>query len=309
MHVIIIFIFIILILLFYYFICNYIINSNSHFEYMIDIPYKSNYKISEEQNIKNSNILNYNTNEESLNNNKLNYVTKQEFVNKPNNINIKNNVNVEIDNNKIQNETNKYGIKTETNSQIHNINHNNYDDEDDDDDDEYDDDDDDDDYIIYDSTHDSNKNKEIRDIRTSESIDINKNNNIEMENNINNPYSNKKYYYNNIGTIMSGQDFIGTNIKIADNDEVAQYLMPTNNYTLDDGKDGAFLLHNNLCSKSCCSEQYPVPFKLQYDKYVCQNKNELVPSNYTCNNSMQDSGCLCLTKSQGSFLYNRGGNA
>jgi len=84
--------------------------------------------------------------------------------------------------------------------------------------------------------------------------------------------------------------------------------IPSNYYFLDDGAGGEMSIENNLCSKSCCSEQWPTPFKMKYDPYVCQNKDQFVPSNYFCNNTFQDSGCLCLTKKQAQSLYNRGGN-
>lgn len=85
-------------------------------------------------------------------------------------------------------------------------------------------------------------------------------------------------------------------------------VIPSNYYFLDDGANGEFSVQHNLCSKSCCSEQWPTPFKQKYDPYVCNNKDKFVPSNVFCNNSFQDSGCLCLSKKQASFLYNRGGN-
>jgi hypothetical protein len=81
------------------------------------------------------------------------------------------------------------------------------------------------------------------------------------------------------------------------------------NEGLDDGAGGEMGLNNNLCSPSCCSEQWPTPHKLPKDKFVCDNKSEFVPNTYTCNNAWQNSGCLCLTKEQHKFLYNRGGNA
>lgn len=84
--------------------------------------------------------------------------------------------------------------------------------------------------------------------------------------------------------------------------------IPSNYYFLDDGADGEMSIQHNLCSPSCCSEQWPTPFKRKYDPYVCQNKDKFVPSNIFCNNTFQDSGCLCLSKKQASFLYNRGGN-
>ena len=63
------------------------------------------------------------------------------------------------------------------------------------------------------------------------------------------------------------------------------------------------------CSKSCCSAQYPTPFKLQDDEKMCQNKDKYLASNLMCNNEWQDVGCMCLTKNQSDFLESRGGNA
>lgn len=109
-----------------------------------------------------------------------------------------------------------------------------------------------------------------------------------------------------VGTLMDGPGFekpsMDTLIK------KPSVKLPSNYYFLDDGANGEFSIQHNLCSKSCCSEQWPTPFKQKYDPYVCNNKDKFVPSNYFCNNTFQDSGCLCLTKSQASFLYNRGGN-
>jgi hypothetical protein len=70
------------------------------------------------------------------------------------------------------------------------------------------------------------------------------------------------------------------------------------NKSLDNDLDFKF----NLCSKSCCTPQYPLPFSIPIDKMTCESEEELYPSNYTCNNSWQDTGCLCLTKSQTEFL-------
>lgn len=109
------------------------------------------------------------------------------------------------------------------------------------------------------------------------------------------------------GTVMSGSEFIPS-----------QFLSPwykaytgnvKNQYLLDDGADGAAGLQFNQCSKSCCSEQYPLPFKMPVDSSVCGSKDEFVPNNYTCNNAWQDSGCVCMTKKQANFIGSRGGNA
>jgi hypothetical protein len=64
----------------------------------------------------------------------------------------------------------------------------------------------------------------------------------------------------------------------------------------------------NLCSKSCCSPQYPPPFALPLDKLTCNSKDKFVGSSYTCNNSFQDSGCLCMTQEQSDFIASRGRN-
>jgi hypothetical protein len=108
------------------------------------------------------------------------------------------------------------------------------------------------------------------------------------------------------GTLMDGPGFE----KPLPNEPVVDKLsvIPSNYYFLDDGANGEFSIQHNMCSKSCCSEQWPTPFKQKYDPYVCSNKDKFVPSNIFCNNSFQDSGCLCLSNKQASFLYNRGGN-
>lgn len=84
--------------------------------------------------------------------------------------------------------------------------------------------------------------------------------------------------------------------------------VPDNYYLLDDGANGMMSVRNNLCSQSCCSDQYPTSFKLRRDENVYANKGNFVPSSYVCNNAYQDSGCLCMTKEQSNFLATRGGN-
>jgi hypothetical protein len=108
------------------------------------------------------------------------------------------------------------------------------------------------------------------------------------------------------GTILDGPGFeLGY---VQGTTEDIPNTIPGNYYFLDDGANGEMSIQHNMCSKSCCSEQWPTPFKMDYDPYVCQNKDKYVPSNIFCNNAFQSSGCMCLTKDQASFLYNRGGN-
>ncbi|AYV78262.1 MAG: hypothetical protein Edafosvirus8_12 [Edafosvirus sp.] len=82
-----------------------------------------------------------------------------------------------------------------------------------------------------------------------------------------------------------------------------------NMYLLDDGGNGNLGLQYDMCSKSCCSNQWPTPFKLPTDPLICANKDKFMPSPYFCNNGFQDSGCLCMTKPQYANLMNRGNNA
>ena len=109
------------------------------------------------------------------------------------------------------------------------------------------------------------------------------------------------------GTMIDGPGF---DVDVSKFDQLpdATTSIPSNYYFLDDGASGEMSIQHNLCSKSCCSEQWPTPFKNKYDPYVCGSKQKFYPSNYFCNNSFQDAGCACLSAKQTSFLYNRGGN-
>ncbi len=85
-----------------------------------------------------------------------------------------------------------------------------------------------------------------------------------------------------------------------------------NNYglvdKLDDGNNGLMGLNYNMCSKSCCSKQYPTPFTQDVDVVADSMSDKFTPSQYTCNNAWQNTGCVCMTKNQKSFLASRGNN-
>lgn len=119
-------------------------------------------------------------------------------------------------------------------------------------------------------------------------------------------------YDKKTGLIMSGSEFQKNDLEgryvPLDSDEIPINVIAPDSFLLDDGDNGRTGLHTNMCSKQCCSAQYPLPFKLKQDKKLCNLKN-FVPSNLMCNNAWQNSGCLCLTKPQANQLYNRGGNA
>ena len=80
------------------------------------------------------------------------------------------------------------------------------------------------------------------------------------------------------------------------------------NYFIDDGADGTFGLTSSLCSKSCCAQQYPLPFDLPDDLLIRNSGVKYVSTNYTCNNGFQDTGCVCMTEEQLNFLSKRGNN-
>lgn len=117
----------------------------------------------------------------------------------------------------------------------------------------------------------------------------------------NGPYANPQ-----VGSVMDGPGFERCNVDGAE--AITSSSIPANYYYIDDGAGGEMSIVNNLCSKSCCADQWPTPFKQKYDPYVCANKDQFVPSTLFCNNSYSDSGCLCLTKKQAEFIYNRGQN-
>ena len=106
------------------------------------------------------------------------------------------------------------------------------------------------------------------------------------------------------------------------NDEFENAWMKTNeinnlnnnrikNYGIFDSPiyNGYYGLNHSPCSKSCCSLQYPTPFLITSDNFMCKSPEKYVSSNYTCQNSYQDRGCLCMTKKQKKMLETRGNNS
>lgn len=125
-------------------------------------------------------------------------------------------------------------------------------------------------------------------------------------------------YDKNTGVITAGSAFVGLPEEIippwGSNTFINFKSSPENNGFvtidgLDDGDNRSVIIGNNMCSKSCCSQQYPTPFQLDHDIKVCNSTDKFVPNSYKCNNTWQDSGCICLTQKQKEFLESRGGNA
>jgi hypothetical protein len=127
------------------------------------------------------------------------------------------------------------------------------------------------------------------------------------------------HYDPQTGTMMTSPDFIPQNIESAwEHVEPAWSTSPSSEHQKSDfDKIGAFdsatdlgknTMAFNMCSKSCCSKQYPLPFKMPVNPEVAENIKDFVPSRFTCNNYWEDAGCLCITKDQSDNLAQRGGN-
>ena len=113
---------------------------------------------------------------------------------------------------------------------------------------------------------------------------------------------NPGYYQPELGILNSASDFIGLPSQIipawTDDSDIPGF---NQNF----GNAG---LGFNLCSKSCCSPQYPPPFSLPKDDIVLNSGEKYVGTSFGCTNTWQDSGCLCMTTEQGEFLDSHGGN-
>jgi hypothetical protein len=111
------------------------------------------------------------------------------------------------------------------------------------------------------------------------------------------------------GQITDASEFIGLPEKIypANGENIVSNYGVVDK--LDDGYNGEMGLNYNMCSKSCCSPQYPTPFELESDEQVNKMKDKFVLNNYACNNAWNNAGCVCMTQEQHKYLSSRGGNA
>jgi hypothetical protein len=65
-------------------------------------------------------------------------------------------------------------------------------------------------------------------------------------------------------------------------------------------------IDTNICSASCCGNQYPVGFDIKKDDRLADGK--YIPTNMTCTGH-HGTGCVCVTKEQRDYLTERGDNA
>jgi len=113
-------------------------------------------------------------------------------------------------------------------------------------------------------------------------------------------------YDRKTGEIVTGSEFLG----VPDEVEPAWGAKFGESDKLNKGIPGMASLNYNMCSKSCCSAQYPPPFPIDQDVVVDKMKKDdkFVPSSYMCNNTWQNSGCVCMTDQQSKYLGSRGTN-
>jgi len=63
-----------------------------------------------------------------------------------------------------------------------------------------------------------------------------------------------------------------------------------------------------VCSKNCCTTQWPVPIDLTENSNVKLNDigTKYITSNMTCNNGVTNTGCVCLTNESKNFFAKGG---
>ena len=64
---------------------------------------------------------------------------------------------------------------------------------------------------------------------------------------------------------------------------------------------------HGVCSKRCCSNQFPTSMNEYTDPRIEDKINKtLFPSNLTCRDGVRDVGCVCMTDKSRRILNNRG---
>jgi hypothetical protein len=121
------------------------------------------------------------------------------------------------------------------------------------------------------------------DVEEETDVDVNVDVNVDVKSD-DKPIPKGPYVDSQTGSLIDGPGF--DKGEIDDVYREPSSSIPSNYYFLDDGASGEMSIQHNLCSRSCCSEQWPTPFKKKFDPYVCQNKDKFIPSNIMCNNSL-----------------------
>jgi hypothetical protein len=161
--------------------------------------------------------------------------------------------------------------------------------------------------FLYSNSDSKTTKKYEYEYREDFNTDNNDNDEINSNNNMKDGLIHPALYQPELNSVITGSDFIGLPDTV-----IPPWAVNKNNYGTSDTLDGDLGnagLEFNLCSKSCCSAQYPNGIEMKPDAFVCASKDKFVPTTYTCNNAYEDSGCVCMTAKQLEFLNRRGGNA
>jgi hypothetical protein len=91
-----------------------------------------------------------------------------------------------------------------------------------------------------------------------------------------------------------------------------EYFMPLDEYGDNTIGVKEYLIDNMTCSKSCCGDQWPVPFdnltadEIEFNIHHPGVHGPFVRTNMTCGNGIDGVGCPCIPKKAYEFLANRG---
>jgi hypothetical protein len=110
---------------------------------------------------------------------------------------------------------------------------------------------------------------------------------------------------NTTGSIMSGSQFMDNTGIVAPPwiapawDPDAYGPSSKGEFDPEDYENDPRMLYNK-CSISCCSPQYPTPFKGDVDPFTCADdgNSKYLSSDYICQNNTGGTGCLCMTEQQ-----------
>ena len=93
---------------------------------------------------------------------------------------------------------------------------------------------------------------------------------------------------------------------------IYQLILKKESFENDSGSNlnECYKLDTNMCSPDCCGSQWPISFDIQKDPRIKEGElgGKFISTNMTCSGKM-GTGCVCASRSQYSFLSDRGTNA
>ncbi len=100
------------------------------------------------------------------------------------------------------------------------------------------------------------------------------------------------YYFNTCGCNKYTEEFNSSN---SSNSNSNSNSSNNNYYDLKYDTPMDYNMEKIVCSKSCCSTQWPTPDTTQV-KDTKIDMNEYLPTNLNCNDGIHDTGCVCKKK-------------